>query len=154
MANYDDLGGGGKKRSRSVSVRFAIFAALVAGVVFLPVTLIFFVCMIPTMVAGIVDQYPIKTAWLTIGAMNMAGTVPVLCKLLDAGRTLPAASQLIFNPNMLLIAYSGALVGWLIYNKVTPLVAIVVQNRNKRRLEDITKRQEELVRKWGEKVVS
>ncbi len=154
MANYDDMENGKKRRNTSVSVKFAIFAALVAGVVFLPVTLIFFVCMIPTMVAGIVDQYPRKTAWLTIGAMNIAGTVPVLCKLVDAGRSMNAASQLIFNPNMLLIAYSGALVGWVIYNKVTPLVAIVVQNKNKRRLEEITKRQEELVRKWGEKVVS
>ena len=56
------------------SVRFAIFMALVSALVFLPTTIIFTVCMIPTLVAAIVDNHPQKTAWLTVGAMNMAGT--------------------------------------------------------------------------------
>src|SRR3954465_9815444 len=114
------------------SVRFAFFMVLVTAVVFLPTTIIIFVGLIPTMVAAIIDNNPTKTAWLTVGAMNMAGTVPVWFALLDAGHTIPAAFQLIVQPSMLILSYGGAAVGWIIYNKVTPLVAAIVQGKNER----------------------
>ena len=135
------------------SVWFAIFMALVSALVFLPTTIIFTVCMIPTLVAAIVDNHPQRTAWLTVGAMNMAGTVLVWFSLLDSGHTIPAAFQLIVQPSMLLISYGGAAIGWAIYNKVTPLVASVVQSKNERRLKDIDKRQKLLVKKWGDAVI-
>ncbi len=135
------------------SLRFAIFMVFVSALVFLPTTIIFFVCMIPTMVAAIVDSNPRKTAWLTIGAMNMAGTVPVWFSLLDVGHTIPAAFQLVLDPKMLIISYGGAAIGWGLYNYVTPFVAAIVQSKNERRLRDIDKRQRALVRKWGEGVI-
>ncbi len=149
----DDAPAEGKKSKTSFSTRFAFFVVLVAAVIFRSFTLVFFVCMIPTVVAAIVDNHPRKTAWLTIGAMNMAGTVPVWCALMDRGQTLHAAFQLVLQPEMLLLSYGGAFVGWMIYNKITPLVAKVVQAKNERRLKDIARRQEALVKKWGEKVV-
>ncbi|MBU6474680.1 MAG: hypothetical protein KGL10_09900 [Alphaproteobacteria bacterium] len=154
MAGKKDLQDGGKNRKASFSTRFALFAVLVVGAIFVPFTIVFFVCMIPTMVSAIVDNQPRKTAWLTIGAMNMAGMVPVWGALLDRGHTIQTAFQLVLQPEMLLVSYGGAFAGWVIYNKVTPLVARIIQIKNERRLQDIARRQEELVRKWGEKVVS
>jgi len=142
------------KAGTPFSVRFAFFMVLVTAVVFLPTTIVFFIGLIPTMVAALIDNNPRKTAWLTVGMMNVAGTVPVWFSLLDAGHTIPAAFQLITQPSTIILSYGGAGIGSLIYYKVTPLVAAFVQGKNERRLRDIDKRQKFLVKKWGEDVIT
>jgi hypothetical protein len=150
-----------EKAKMPLSVRFAIFMVIVTAVIFLPTTIVFSVCMIPTLVASIVDNHPQKTAWLTVGAMNVAGTVPVWFSLLDSGqysmldaaRAIPMAFQLISQPMNILVAYGFAAGGWGIYNYVTPWVAAAVQSRNEHRLRDIDKRQKALVKKWGDGVI-
>lgn len=142
-------------------VRFAIFMVFVTAAIFLPTTIIWSICMLPTLVAAVIDNHPQKTAWLTVGAMNTAGTVPVWLSLLDsgqysmldAGRAIPATFQLIVQPMSIIVPYGGAAIGWFIYYKVTPLVAAIVQTKNERRLRDIEKRQKALVKKWGEGVI-
>ena len=149
------------KTGMPLMVRFAIFMVFVTAVIFLPTTIIWSVCLLPTLVAAIIDNHPQKTAWLTVGAMNVAGTVPIWFSLLDsgqysmldAGRAIPAAFQLIAQPMTIIVAYGGAAIGSIIYYKVTPLVAAIVQNKNERRLRDIDKRQKALVKKWGEGVI-
>lgn len=143
------------------TVRFSIFMVFVTAVIFLPATIVVSICMIPTLVAAIVDNHARKTMWLTVGAMNMAGTVPVWFSLLDAGqfsmldpwRAIPAAFQLIVQPMNIIVSYGGALIGTIIYYKITPLIAAIIQNKNERRLRDIDKRQKALVKKWGDGVV-
>ena len=150
-----------RKAGMPLAVRFAIFMMLVTAGIFLPTTIVFGICMIPTLVAAIVDNNAQKTAWLTVGAMNVAGTVPVWFSLLDSGqysmldasRAIPMAFQLIAQPANIILSYGGAAIGWIIYYKVTPLVAAVVQSKNERRLRDIDKRQKALVKKWGDGVV-
>lgn len=143
-----------KKAKLPFSVRFAIFMSLVTAVVFLPLTLVLVVCMVPTFVATLVDRHPQKTAWLTVGAMNFAGTVPVCFALWDAGHTLSASLSLVIQPSTILISYGAATVGWLIYNNVTPFVASIIVSKNENRLKDIQKRQKELIKKWGSDITS
>lgn len=131
----------------------SVFMLLVLAGVFLPSTIVFTICMVPTLVAAIVDNQPNKTAWLTIGSMNLAGTIPVWVSLIDAGHTIAAAFQIVMQPTTFLIAYGGAAGGVLIYNYVTPMIAALVLGKNERRIRDIEKRQKELVRKWGEAVI-
>jgi hypothetical protein len=142
-------------------VWFAIFMLLVTAVIFLPTTIVWSICMLPTLVAAIIDNHPQKTAWLTVGAMNAGFTVPIWFSLLesgqysmlDAGRAIPAAFQLIGQPTTIMISYAGAAIGWFVYYKVPPLVAAFVQSKNERRLRDIDKRQKALIKKWGEGVI-
>jgi hypothetical protein len=143
----------GGREKKPFSVRFAIFMVLVAALVFLPFTIVFLVCMIPTIVSSVIDNHRQKTAWLTVGAMNLAGTIPVLFTLAETGRTLGGAVQIISTPANLLMAYGGAAAGVFIYNYITPMVASVVFHKNEKRLRDIEKRQKELIKKWGEEVV-
>lgn len=145
----------GKKKPRApLGVRFAVFMLFVTAVVFLPSTIIFSICMIPTLVAAVVDNNAQRTAWLTVGAMNLAGTVPVWFGLWDTGHTIPVAFQIVLQPATLLLAYGGACIGWIIYYNVTPFVASVVIGKNERRIKEIQKQQKELVQKWGEEVAS
>ena len=142
------------KVKKPFSVRFAIFMLLVTGAVFLPVTVIILVCMIPTMVAAVVDRHAEKTAWLTVGAMNLAGTVPIIFNLWDMGHTLSASLQIITQPETIMIYYGAALAGWIIYNNITPFVASVIVGKNMQRLKSIDKRQRDLIKKWGKEVTS
>lgn len=156
MADGADKKGSEKeeKKGSSFSTKVSVFTGLLTAVLFLPTTMVFIVCMIPTFVAAIVDNNQQKTAWLTVGAMNVAGFIPVWLSLIDSGHTIAAAFQIIMNPSSLLIAYAGAAVGWAIYNHVTPLIASVIQGKNERRLQEIDRRQKALVKKWGDGVVA
>ncbi|MCK4944895.1 MAG: hypothetical protein KAS59_01365 [Alphaproteobacteria bacterium] len=136
------------------SVRFAFFMLPVAALVFLPSTIVFSVCMIPTLVAAIVDNHQQKTAWLTVGAMNLAGTVPIWFSLWDTGHTVPVAFQLVSTPGTIFLSYGGAVIGWIIYYNVTPFVAAIVLGKNEARYKAVERRQKELIKKWGEDVVS
>ena len=136
------------------SVRFAFFMLPVAALVFLPSTIVFSVCMIPTLVAAIVDNHQQRTAWLTVGAMNLAGTVPIWFSLWDMGHTVSAAFQLVSTSGTIILSYGGAVVGWIIYYNVTPFVATIVLGKNEARYKTIERRQKELIKKWGEEVVS
>jgi len=140
------------KKKASFKSKMLIFSLMVTAVVFLPSTLVIAVCMIPAIVAGMVDRQKQKTAWITVGAMNLAGTLPAWFMLFEAGHTMDVALALVMKPGVLMMAYGAAAIGWVIYNNVTPLVAGVVVAKNERRLKEIAKRQKELVRKWGEEV--
>lgn len=142
-----------KKKGR-IGNRLLVFSLMVTACVFHSSTIVLGICMVPSIVAAMVDRQPQKTAWITVGSMNFAGTLPAWFMLWEGGHTIEAAFQIIANPSLLLIAYGGAAIGWFIYNNVTPLVAAIVVGKNERRLRDISKRQKELVRKWGEDVAS
>ena len=141
-----------KKSGTPLSVRFAFFVSMVAAVVFLPTTIVLAVCMIPTMVAMMVDSQTEKTAGMTVGAMNFVGTVPVWFSLWDAGHTIPAALQIALQPMTIMLSYGAAAVGWLLYNNIPSFVASLIVSKNERRLRDIDRRQRELLKKWGKDV--
>lgn len=140
------------KRKAALSVKLSIFMLLVCALVFASSTLVFAVCMLPTLVAAVIDKSPQKTLWLTIGAVNLAGTVPAWFALWDQGAHLTDALTVLSNPRILLVAFAAAAGGWVIHMNVTPLVAALIIRRNESRVKDIEKRQKELVRKWGEDI--
>lgn len=141
-----------KSSSIAWPLRFSFFLLLCCALVFASAAMVFFVCMIPTLVAMLVDRQPQKTLWMTVGSLNLAGTVPAWFALWDAGRNIGAAIDIISNPGILIVAYGGAAAGWIIHMNVTPLVAAIVVRRNESRLKDIDKRQRELARKWGDDI--
>ena len=140
------------KRKAAWSVRLSVFMLLVCALVFASSTMVFVVCMLPTLVAAVIDKNPQKTLWLTIGAVNLAGTVPAWFALWDLGAHMSDALSVLSNPRILLIAYGAAAAGWVIHMNVTPLVAALLVRRNEGRIKDIEKRQKELTRKWGPEI--
>jgi len=86
---------------------------------------------------------------MTVGAMNLVGTLPAALTLWEKGGRIEQAIALLLQPQTLMIAYVAAAFGWAIYFYVPPIVAGMMVRRNEKRLKDIEKRQQELVRKWG-----
>ena len=133
-------------------VRFALFSLIVAAAVFFSTTILLCGCLIPSVVAAIVDNHRQKTAWITIGCMNFVGTVPAWFALWEMGHHVENALALLSQPRTLIMAYGAAGVGWIIYLNITPFVARLLAIRSERRLKDIDRRQKDLVRKWGQEV--
>ncbi len=134
------------------AAKFAIFTMMMVSVVFYPTTILLVVGLLPTIVAPLIDDRPQKTAWLTVGAMNFAGILPAWFQLWQMGHNLQNAMTLIFEPSVLLMAYGGAAVGWVLYHQIPVAVAGILAMRSESRLKEIEKRQKELVRKWGAEV--
>lgn len=141
-----------KKPKISASVRAAIFCLLVLGVMYFPMTVLFCGCMLPAFVAALVDNKPDKTAGITVGAMNLAGTVPAWLELFSRGGRIEDALSMLLMPKTLLLAYGAAALGWIIYLQVPDLVSGMLVKRNQKRLGDIDRRQQELIRKWGARI--
>lgn len=141
-----------KAAKMPLSVKFAIFCLMVTAGIFFPSTLLLCGCMIPTFVAALVDNNPQRTAWITVGCMNFAGTVPAWFTLWENGQRLDKAFELLMQAGTLIVAYGAAGAGWLIYLNVTPFVAGLLAMKGEKRLKDIEKRQKELIRKWGREV--
>lgn len=141
-----------KKPKISAPLRASIFILLILGVMYFPMTVLFCGCMLPAFVAALVDNKPDKTAGITVGAMNLAGTVPAWLDLMSRGGQIDYALSLLMMPKTLLMAYGAAALGWVIYLQVPGLVSGVLVKRNQRRLAEIDRRQQELVRKWGSRI--
>jgi hypothetical protein len=142
------------QKKSTFSRKLSIFFLMVTAVVFIYSTVVALVCLIPSLVAAVIDRQQPRTAWITVGAMNLAGTLPALFRLWETGHRFGDALQIVMKPDVLMIAYGGAAGGWIIYNNITSMVAAIVLGKNEKRLKDIDKRRQDLVRKWGEKVIS
>jgi len=150
LASADEKNNQGNKKNKSV--KFAFFMLFVTMFVFLPTTVLFAVCLVPTIVAWVVDNNINKTIWITVGAMNFAGTIPAWFRLWDMGHNIANAIIIILQPTTILVSYGGAAVGWFIYINITPFIASIIVMKNEARLSQIDKRVAELLRKWGPEV--
>lgn len=128
----------------------AVFA--VASVVFLPTTVLFFVGMLPTVVARVVDRTPERTKSLTVGFMNFAGFFPFWYQLVDSGHKIDNAMLILSDPMTIVIIYAAALVGYGIEMIMTVVVAGLMVQKGQGRLKAIKSHQEEMVKKWGQEV--
>ncbi|MDD9899596.1 MAG: hypothetical protein OXT65_01290 [Alphaproteobacteria bacterium] len=144
--------GGSSPKKPVWAIRMLLFMLLVTAIIFLASTIVLIVCLIPAIVSALLDHHRPKTAWITIGAMNLAGALPALFNLWQMGHNKAAALEIVTTPSVLLVAYSGAAVGFGLYHYMTPLVAGVVVGKNRKRLKEIEKRSQELVRRWGDDV--
>ena len=143
----------GKKRKLGWYGRLLIISVLAAALVFLPTTIVLMFGMIPTAVAALVDRHKERTLALTVGAMNLAGCMPFLLDLwTETEHKLADAVHIIANPVTIIVMYSAAGIGWLIYLNMTAIVAAIVIKRHETRLKQIRERLDELLEDWGEEV--
>jgi len=141
-----------KRGKMPLGVKFALLCVAAASLYFFPTTVLFCGCMVPTFVAAIVDNNAQRTAWITVGCMNFAGTVPAWFHLWEKGHRIDHAFDLMLQGSTFLVAYGAAAAGWIIYHNITPFVAGIIMMRTEKRLKDIEKRQKELIAKWGQEV--
>ncbi len=143
-----------KKPSKTKSLKATVFLVfgLLAGIVLLPTTVLLAVAMLPTFVAAFVDKEKGKTKAITVGAMNLAGSMPFLLELWFEDHSFEHAFSFVMDPMVIIIIYSTAVIGYLIDWGVTKIVSLFLLQRGKARVKAIDKRQKELVERWGKEV--
>jgi hypothetical protein len=143
-----------KKRKGSFKAKFSMFCLLLLAAIFFPSTILLGTCMIPTFIAFLTDSYRQKTAGVTVGALNLAASIPAWLDLWKSGHQVDNAINIVTRSETLLYAYSGAAAGWFILLNVPRVISGVAVRKSEKRLKDIEKRRQELARKWGPEVAA
>lgn len=142
-----------EKKKKAGPNRFLMLLLCAALVPFsLPTLLLLLVGMLPSLAAVVVEKGAYRYAWVCVGGLNFAALSPWLFKLWFGRHTMAYAIEQIAGISMLLAAYSGAAVGWLLYLGVPPLVRAILSATSHYRLDNLSKLQKNLADQWGEDV--
>jgi len=122
------------------------------ALVLLPTTLVLIPALIPTLVARIVDPMPGRQLTITVGSLNLAGSLWFVHDLWSAGQSFSAIVPALSDMLGWLSALMGAGAGWSIFSLMPVLSRSMAHAKSNLRLARIRKAQEELVEQWGEPV--
>jgi hypothetical protein len=120
--------------------------------VLLPSFIVLTVNMIPTVVAYAVDKSREKYLAITVGLLNVCGTLPALAGLWQQGQSYNAAFDIAINPFHWLMAYGASGIGWLVYLGLPPILEHYYSITSQARLQNHQHKQQILVEAWGEEV--
>ncbi len=140
------------KKTMSAKARIWLAFAILAGVVFLPTSVLLFVGMLPAIVAFVVSGRSASAKVSTVTAMNLAGCVPFVFKLWSSGNDIEASLDIVTNTHYVSIIYMAAAFGYMVDWVVTGIVSSFLYQRGLKRMEEIIRRQKELKKQWGDAV--
>ncbi len=144
-----------KRRRKAKSgwkVNLLIIGFLLVGVVFSSIAIVLVIGMLPTFVAGVVDQSKGKIKTLTVGAMNFAGCAPFLIEIWKKGGSFDVALTYLTQPRTVVVMFFAAGMGYLIDWAMTGIVSSIMVQRAKGRLKEIDAHQKVLIERWGPEV--
>jgi hypothetical protein len=141
-----------RRGSEAVGLFVSCGAILFLSVVALPVCVLLVLGMVPSIVAYIIDQTPRRTLTLTVGPLNLAGTIPYCMQLWFGTDTMHALAPYLTSVWVWLVMYVAAAIGWLLHLGMPVIVHFLLErsiDRRKNRLAQIQKR---LRAEWGDEV--
>lgn len=134
--------------------------SIVTGILLLPVIavlfpscLVLFAGMLPSIVAYFVDRADGKYLAITVSLMNFCGNLPGLTRLWQEGQSLEAGMRLAADPLHWLVSYGAAGGGWIIYLTVPPIMSVYYSSISVKRIDDLKRKQAQLIDTWGSEVV-
>lgn len=132
---------------------------IVTGVLLLPVIavlmpscIVLAITMAPTVVAYIIDRTREKYLAVTVGLLNMCGTLPAEVELWSRGQTYNAAMDIVSNALFWLMAYGAAALGWVIYLMLPPILERYYGITSQAQLQSHLRKHQVLIEAWGEEV--
>ena len=108
--------------------------------------------MMPSGVAWISDRTEQKYATFCVGGLNLCGVFPYLMKLWTDDHSIAAASGIISDVFSLMVMYSAAGFGWLMFMAIPPVVSAFLNVLAQTRVTTLRTTQEEIVMEWGPEV--
>lgn len=142
-----------RRRGRSNLTWFlltATFLLVLAG----PTMIVIFFGMLPTLVAYIIDRTPQKSATFSVGSINFIGVFPYVLDLWGSMNTIDEALNMVTDLFSMLIMYSAAAFGWLLFMSMPAVVSSFVIVLQQRKVAQLRAEQKELIEEWGPEVAA
>ena len=139
---------------RSVSKVVLLAVLLPAVIVLLPTFVVLAAGMVPTAVAWCIDRAPQKHLAVSVGSLNLCGSLVFVLDLWERGHNLPFAFEALGDPFGWLAALGAAAAGSAIYMTMPSLTASLVKIKEQARLAELAKLQKTLVETWGDDVAA
>lgn len=132
--------------------RLLMVFILIIGAVFLPVTVVLILGMLPSVIAFMIDMTRSKSLALTVMLMNFITCFPFLMEVASGPLDLSVAYRILMEPVDIVIMFSGAAAGYFLDWSMAGISNVIMVSRAHNRLDQIDKRQKELIRRWGKEV--
>ncbi len=123
----------------------------VAGLL-LPTLCVLAIAMLPTLGAYMAERSRERQLVMTVGLMNLCGSLPAVVKLWSLGQSFASISPVVQDVFVWLIAYGAAGCGWLIYSITSPVVGAYYRVSTEARILMLKQSQKDLIENWGPEV--
>ncbi len=129
---------------------FIVFLLLL--IVSLPTVLLLLFGMLPAIVAYIIDPSKHKASAICVGAMNFAGVFPYFLDLWTGIHSIATVLGVLTDVFALMVMYSAAACGWMLFLAVPPVVGILLNWTAQRRIAALRAGQKRIIEEWGKDV--
>ena len=120
----------------------------------LPTVIMFFLGMLPSLVAWVIDRSEGKHATFCVSGLNFSGLFPFLMEVWFINHSTDNAIRILTDVFNLMIIYGAAAFGWLLYIAVPPVVTTFLSVMSQHRMTILKTTQSDIIEEWGEKVAS
>ncbi|MFD2204085.1 hypothetical protein [Kiloniella antarctica] len=129
-----------------------LIIVLLLAAVLMPSAILMCVLMVPSIVAFVVDRTPQRYLTMTVSLPNFCGVLPGLAALWERGQTFDGAFNGIADPWNMMVAYSAAGMGWVIFFATPLIVGSYLNISTEGKIKSIRRYQDVLIEAWGEGV--
>lgn len=143
------------RRSSTLTILLMIVFSLVM-IIFTQMTYVLFIIgILPTIVAYYIDVSPSRSLYHSVLACNFAGVLPYVAQLISSGNETSEMQMMLPPQNMmpLLIMYSAAALGWILYYAAPHIARFVITSLNQRKIKRLQQSQKKLLQEWGNEIM-
>ena len=142
-----------RKRGRS-NLTWVLLVLVFMAVIAAPTMIVLFFGMLPTLVAFIIDRTPQKSATFTVGSINFVGVFPYVMTLWTDFNSVDRAFAIVGDIFSLLVVYSAAAFGWLMFLALPSIISSFVIVMQQRKVAQLRGEQKDLIDEWGAEVAA
>ncbi|MBF0247507.1 MAG: hypothetical protein HQL36_05480 [Alphaproteobacteria bacterium] len=140
-----------RKRGRA-NLTWVLLVMTFLAVIAAPTMIVLFFGLLPAMVAYIIDRTPHKSAAITVGSINFIGVFPYVMQLWFDINDVSAAMDIVKDLFALLVMYSAAAFGWLLFLALPTVISSFVVVMHQRKVAQLRGQQKDLIDEWGAEV--
>jgi len=142
-----------RKRGRA-NLTWILLIATFLVVIAAPTMIVMFFGLLPSLVAYIIDRTKQKSATFTVGSINFIGVFPYVMDLWTEINSIDAAMNMVGDIFALLVMYSAAAFGWLLFLAMPTVISSFVIVMQQRKVAQLRGQQKDLIDEWGAEVAA
>jgi phosphate/sulfate permease len=140
-------------KKNKIFVFIFVLALILLSSFALPIALLCFLGLLPTLVSSMIDFEKQHYLTYTLGCFNLCGVIPYLEKLCRPKPSFEIVWSLLSSPFSWLMMYGMAALGLGVYFMIPKIVAVIRKNILEAELKTLEKYKQDLIEEWGEKVL-